>query len=598
MALDDELTRWAVFRDAALEDAFRRHVWSDQTRRVRQVAMITALLLPVTILEVVVVGAHPWFAAAVFNRSIIMALGVWLWRHSIRAEPGPEMERRMWIAVLPMAILVGVLCAVRESSPFANLLANSTFVFYVYLGLPLRVHLSVVPAMLATVIYAPTAFFGHPEGDFGTVLIPAYLPVVHLLGVTTRLHMQRSDRQLFGRLQREQTIRQALEIEVEQRRRIQNALEDAKVAAESADRSKTIFLATMSHEIRTPLNGILGLSELLMFDELPPGSRRSLDAIRASATALSGLLTEVLDLSRMDADGLSLRSEPFDMGRLARESVTIVAPSASSKGVAMTGPDDVECWVAGDVSRVRQVLLNLLGNAVKFTEEGSVRLRLKTSRHTGGIEVVVEVADTGVGIAADQLPFVFERFRQADAGHDRAASGAGLGLAISRTIIEEMGGSMTASSELGQGSCFGFTVVMPEAVAPRPQTRSTHARAEGLSVLVVDDDAINRMVVLGMLRRLGHAATSVSSGAEAIAWLVDAEVDVVLMDVQMPGMSGLETTEALRKRGATTPILALTANAMPADRDACLGAGMDGYLSKPVSMAELGRALDDVVAVT
>ncbi len=376
-------------------------------------------------------------------------------------------------------------------------------------------------------------------------------------------------------------------------------IEAAREAALKLAAAKTDFLANMSHEIRTPLNGVLGMTQLLLDGPMSFEQREIATTALNCGEHLLAIVNDVLDFSKIEAGSLALESIPFDLQDLVTQIGAAMAPAARQKGI--------DCMMVaqlraprrrGDPTRIRQILLNLLGNAVKFTSEGSVRLDVH-SRDTDDA-VRFEVTDTGIGMSTAQLPLVFERFTQADSSTSRRFGGSGLGLAICRRLVELMGGTLQASSELGRGSRFWFTVdlaISPpserDAVCDQSDPTGTGDLA-GLRVLVAEDNPVNQLLVERMLRRLGCQITLVPHGGRAIETWQSQTFDVILMDCQMPEMDGFEATRRIRSasRGdASIPIIALTAGALASDRAQALLAGMSDFLTKPVTAKTLETAL-------
>jgi signal transduction histidine kinase/ActR/RegA family two-component response regulator len=371
-------------------------------------------------------------------------------------------------------------------------------------------------------------------------------------------------------------------------------------AAEAASRAKAAFLAMMSHEIRTPMNGMLGVADLLRTMSPDPEQKRLLDILAGSGDSLLRIINDILDFSKIEAERLELRPWPFEICGLLGELEALLNSQARAKHVKfiLDAGADLPAAVNGDRQRLSQILLNLGNNAVKFTDHGEVRLLVRSSeRPEGKVRLEFTMRDTGIGMPAESLERLFTPFTQLAESRHHRGGGTGLGLVISQKLVNLMGGHIAVQSEPHKGSAFSFAIEVPTAEISSATTTNKVLRLDSLSVLVVEDNAVNLAIIDAMLRQLGHRITVAGNGREALEVLAKVDFDLVLMDCNMPEMDGLEATRRLRAHGvrnARVPIVALTANAMDGDRERCLASGMDDFVSKPVTIATLRAAIERV----
>jgi CheY-like chemotaxis protein len=389
-------------------------------------------------------------------------------------------------------------------------------------------------------------------------------------------------------------------LDVTTRREMEQLLRDARDAAEAANRSKSEFLANMSHEIRTPMTAILGYADLLSHGELTAVERREYtDTIRRNGEHLLAILNDILDLSKIEAGQMVMESVPFRTAELVEEVMSLMRVRATAKGLTLAAEIDSSTprVMKSDPTRLRQILVNLVGNGLKFTQQGGVHLRVSASAHNGESRLRVEVRDTGIGMDDDAIGRLFKPFMQADASVTRRFGGSGLGLTISRRLARMLSGDIEAVSQPGTGSVFtlhlplvGTTSETDMTVADPATVDGPPPRLDGLRVLLADDAPDNRMLVSFILQAAGTTVDTVENGRQAIERAGNG-YDAILMDMQMPDTDGYTATRELRRRGFNRPIIALTAHAMSGDRQRCLAAGCNDYVTKPIDPDTLRRVL-------
>ncbi len=419
------------------------------------------------------------------------------------------------------------------------------------------------------------------------------------------------------RIQKElQQEKETAEKEVAERKRIEGQVQEytdklelmrfdameAQKKAEEASAAKTEFLANMSHELRTPMNGIIGMAEMLMDSRLDADQQENIETLHGSSENLLSILNDILDISKIEAGELEIETVPFHLGTAVRQVVQLFVPLATDKGITLdiNRDEDVPSAVIGDLGRIQQVLRNLISNALKFTEEGEIIVSLRATTNSETPTLYMAVEDTGVGIPKDKLDNIFEKFTQADTSVTRKFGGTGLGLAITQQLVELMGGEIGVDSLEGQGSTFWFTIPLTMAgdtdvpvnlYDEKQGVADTHLPKD-LRILAVDDHPINQTFAKKLLKKLGFINVDLAEDGQQALDMIDANsYDIVLMDCQMPELDGYQATTLLREREEKTgdhlPVIALTANAMVGDREKCLKAGMDDYLSKPIKPEKL-----------
>ena len=590
--------RFAVraFRDRDLEHEFRQAFRSAGVRFFEIGAAVSGLAYLAFFLIFAYSGANGPFAQP---QPLRIAMVVSLLSAALLAHMAKPFFARHYEVICVCVIGAAILCATliaslsqRDESPYSRywgVYSGAVFVTCIIYGFT-RLSASAT-ILLATFNALVAIWFAKDYGGDAKLMqrLVVHLACMNFLCFSLYRLISVRERKLFLRGKRQRSI-------VELKR--------ARDRAEEASRAKSAFLANMSHEIRTPMNGIIGSLALLDRTDSEDRRRTLIDVARQAADGLLQTLNEILDYAKLDAKSGSIHLAPMDLRRVCQLAVQTFQANATAKGIALrfdASGYPTDMWsVCGDEEKLRRIVMNLVSNAIKFTSEGAVILRLRGKRTASGVAVVLRVADTGIGIPTDKIPLLFQPFYQVESGMSRSYGGTGLGLAISRQLVELMGGSVRVRSAIGRGSIFTVQLQLAQAaerievprIAPELPPAGL-ASARGKTVLLVEDNSVNAFISAASLESMGVASIHAVNGSEAVNFYRERKFDAILMDCEMPVMDGFAATRLIRELEAKsgqprTPIIALTANALTGDREHCLRHGMDDYLSKPIELRQLG----------
>ncbi len=595
------ITRWtAVFTDRGMEGAYRLAHLSELRGMAIWVTIACTGYYVLSILSHLTGPDATITLDSVLGRLAAVA-GAVVAIAAIRRARTPQTIELIVMAMAVFLITVN-LTAIPLRSNFqvgsAVSILGAVMVVYLFLPVPLTVRLG-VSAYTSIAGLVLWTYHQTPEplaSDASRLAL--WLAAINGLGYFTANRHTAGRRRNYALLQAQSASLARLQAEMVERTRAEEALREAKEAAEAAARAKSEFLAMMSHEIRTPMNGILGMVRLLLAGPLPPQQRDYAETIHQSGRSLLTILNDILDLSKIEAGRLDVQPQDVELRPLIQGVADLMRSRAAEKGLALDTdlPPDLPAWVCADPTRLRQVLLNLIGNAVKFTERGRVTVSAALAGGSAKRPLVrFEVRDTGIGVPAAGREALFQPFTQADATISRRFGGTGLGLAICRRLVDLMGGEIGLDDGDGPGRAFWFVLPLPLAEARRiAEDDAAGGAVAPLRILLAEDNEVNQMVAVGFLSRRGHMIDLAGDGADAVRMLQAGDYDVVLMDVHMPGTDGLEATRRIRDlpgAKARIPIIAMTADAMRGDAERCLAAGMDDYVAKPIDPAALDAAL-------